>query len=1209
MKKFVSFLYCSLIISSFLLGQIVSIQPAGAGPEAPITLIFDASQGNKELMGASKVYIHQGVVTDKVNGTAWKYVKGNWGKDDGVGLMTKVSGQANKWQITFNPTLRSYFGVPATENIFRIACVFRSADGTKKASIASGEYGWGTITSNGDIYANIGNDSYISLKSPLGEETLLTSGGTMPIEAEASSNVTQMKIWLNEGAGFQEKASVSSGNTISFNYTPASTIDLGIKITATINGKQLELIRNQSVVVRQPAAILPLPAGLRQGVNYHPTDPTKATLVLLAPFKSYVYAVGDFSSWKIKDQFQMNKTPDGQYFWVELTGLAPQKYFVYQYWIDGQLKLADPHARQVADPWNDKFIESSVFPGLPAYTREDLGIASVLRTGVPAFSWNASESSWKRPDVNHLVAYELHLRDFIAAHSWDALSDTLSYLKRLGINAIELMPFNEFEGNDSWGYNPSFFFATDKYYGTPESLKRFVQTAHQQGMAVIMDIVLNHAFGQCPMVQMYFDKAANKPAANNPWFNREYVGQYQWGYDFNHESQYTRNFVDEVNRYWLEEFHLDGFRFDFTKGFTNYAPGGSVDGFDQSRINILKRMAEKIRAVDAQAYIILEHWAPDSEESQLGALGMKMWRNKTSDVVNPTVGNPVGSFSGKDAAFHFPLFSSHDEQRLAYHCLAEGRSDGTYNIRDSIIMFERVKMAAAFTYLHPGPKMIWQFDELGYDIDINFNSRTGRKPYVWGPGSNKYYNSSLRQNIYKTYQGLLQVRNTIGPELLRAAQKSHQLTGDARRLSFNTTGTDLVLIGNFAVTGRSIDPKFSQTGKWYEYFSGDSIQVNNVTAPIALKAGEWRVYTTKRLSPGMPGVVGIYENPVTVTPTPFTGKDQIKIRFDATKARPGNTSGLVGADKVYMHAGIILSSASNNTLTNVVGSLTDDGIGQMNKIGNDLWEITLTPNQYFSIATGKEIGRIGMWFRNGDNTNKGFGFNNGIIYIDVSSDRPIITVTPSAFTADTEVTLQFNARVGNRELAGADKVYMHSGVGVVNTANPQTSAWNKVVGNWGLDDGVGQMTRVAGEQDMWQIKFTPKTYYGLAAGEFPYWIAAVFRNAAGSAKGTTQAGNYEFGLVASNLDFFVKNSGTVSSIDLPVSRLNISPNPSQGWIRLNGLTGNILCSVYGPDGRRYLHQEMLAEEEIDLTSFPSGKYLIIVKQNDNTYLGEAILTK
>jgi len=118
-----------------------------------------------------------------------------------------------------------------------------------------------------------------------------------------------------------------------------------------------------------------------------------------------------------------------------------------------------------------------------------------------------------------------------------------------------------------------------------------------------------------------------------------------------------------------------------------------------------------------------------------------------------------------DATSHVAFYNSHDERRIAEHHITEGRSSGSYNIKDSLIMFERVKQAAAFNYLQPGPKMIWQFDELGYDIDINFNGRVGRKPYVWGAGSLKYYNSTLRQHIYKAYQGILHVRNTIGPEL------------------------------------------------------------------------------------------------------------------------------------------------------------------------------------------------------------------------------------------------------------------------------------------------------------------------------------------------------------------------------------------------------------------------------------------------------------
>lgn len=315
-------------------------------------------------------------------------------------------------------------------------------------------------------------------------------------------------------------------------------------------------------------------------------------------------------------------------------------------------------------------------------------------------------------------------------------------------------------------------------------------------------------------------------------------------------------------------------------------------------------MADQLWKVDTKAYVILEHWGPAAEETQLGNYGMKMWRNKSYDYVPATVGNTTGSFSGMDATSHVSFYNSHDERRIAEHCLTEGRSAGSYNIKDSLIMYERVKMAAAFTYLQPGPKMIWQFDELGYDIDINFNGRIGRKPYVWGAGSLKYYNSTLRQNIYKVYQGILSIRNTIGPDKLLAAQKSHQNTGDTRRLSFNTTTIDLVVIGNFALVNSSVDPKFTQTGWWYNYFSGDSINVTNVSALINLKPGEWHIYTTKRLSNGQPNIVGIFENPVTLT---FLGNDKIKILFDATKASPGNTVGLVDADKVYYHSGVILN--------------------------------------------------------------------------------------------------------------------------------------------------------------------------------------------------------------------------------------------------------------------------------------------------------------
>jgi 1,4-alpha-glucan branching enzyme len=1206
MRHLFLFIFGSLSILH-IQGQIVTLNPIGAKADQAATIIFDATQGNKELLGATKVYIHHGVVTDKANGTAWKYVKGNWGKDDGVGLMTQVPGEANKWQFSINPDIRSYFGVPVSENIFRISCVFRNADGSVKGTIAPGEYGWGTVASNNDIYINLNNNNYLAIINPAENEGFINKGEAINIQAEASSNVTEMKLWLDEGAGYVEKAMVTSGKSINFNYSAVASLDLGIKITAIVNGQSLMVSKKYNLVIKNPVTIAPLPTGTKSGANYNSIDPTKVTLALLAPYKDFVYAVGDFSDWKIREQNQLKRTPDGQYYWIELEGLTPGKDYTYQYWIDGKLKIADPYTRQVADPWNDKYIDQTVFPGMPQYTREDLGIASVFRTNQSEYQWQATESSWKRPDVNHLMIYELHLRDFLASHSYKDLIDTISYIKRLGVNAIELMPINEFEGNDSWGYNPSFYFAHDKYYGTKDQLKRFVEIAHQNGLAVIQDMVLNHAFGQCPMVQMYFD--GGKPAANNPWFNREYVGQYQWGYDFNHESQYTKNFIDDVNRYWIEEFHIDGYRFDFTKGFTNYAPGGSVDGFDQSRINILKRMADKIWQFDPKSYIILEHWSPDAEETQLGNYGMKMWRNKSYDFVPATIGNPTGTFANTDATTHVTFYDSHDERRIAEHCISEGSSSGSYDIKDSLIMFERVKLAAAFIFLQPGPKMIWQFDELGYDIDINFNGRIGRKPYAWGPGSLKYYNSSLRQNIFKAYKGILDVRTQIGPDLLKAAQKSHQMTGDVRRLSFNTTGIDLVVLGNFGMAPKTIDPKFSQIGKWYNYFKGDSLNVTNINAVITLKPGEWHIYTTRRLAEGQPDVVDIYENPVTITPNPFKGGDKIKIMFDATKAKPGNTSGLVDANKVYFHSGVILNNATNKNLTNIRGTLTDDGLGLMTKVADNIWEITITPDQYYNVTPDQEISKLGMWFRNENNTRKGFGFRNGIIYFDVLSDLPIVIVEPAAFNADTDITITFNANVGNKELQGADNIYFHSGVVLNNTSTPKGSDWKKVVGNWGTDDGLGKMTKVPGQINRWQIKLQPKTYYKLTENEFPYWIGAVFRNNSGAIKGTGPVGMYDFGFIdgASN-DFFLRNQKSVSIEPASLNEIILFPNPVSSYLSIRGIEGTHQFLIFTSTGKLVNTIQVIDKAELDISYLPAGIYFYSVTKDKKTHTGKLIIT-
>jgi 1,4-alpha-glucan branching enzyme len=207
---------------------------------------------------------------------------------------------------------------------------------------------------------------------------------------------------------------------------------------------------------------------VRDGINYEPGD-TSVTLVLRAPGKNLVSVIGEFNSWTQTSRFIMNKTPDGNFFWLRIHPLTPGIEYAYQYVVDNTIKIADPYTEKILDPFHDQFITSATFPNLKPYPAGQTGNVSVLQTRQPVYNWSAGMFS--RPDKRGLVIYELLLRDFVNAHDWKTLRDSLNYLQKLGINAIELMPFNEFEGNESWGYNPSFYFAPDKYYGTKNALK------------------------------------------------------------------------------------------------------------------------------------------------------------------------------------------------------------------------------------------------------------------------------------------------------------------------------------------------------------------------------------------------------------------------------------------------------------------------------------------------------------------------------------------------------------------------------------------------------------------------------------------------------------------------------------------------------------------------------------------------------------------
>jgi len=805
--------------------QIITTDPDLPTPGAAVTIYFDATEGTAGLEDfTGDVYAHTGVITsNSTDMVDWKYVLTDWGENTEETKLTRES--ANLYSLEIGPSIREYYGVPAYETIRYMAFVFRSADSSREGKDDGGK----------DIFAEVFDDAYtVSIIQPDGN-LVIAPGESFQFEA-ATNRESELSLYNG-----QTLVKSETGTSTSHSFVLNTAGDYWILVSASSDDEEVK--DSVFVHVLESLPEVPLPDTLIDGINY--VSDQVVQMVLYAPGKEHVFVIGDFNDWTPASTSRMFK--DGDRFWITITNLAPGFEYAFQYLVDGALTIADPYSEKVLDPWNDKWISEETYSGLKPYPADYAsGITGVFQTNRPQYTWEAS--GFIAPEKEKLVIYELLLRDFLEAHDWATLTDTLDYFEELGINAIELMPVNEFEGNESWGYNPSFYFAPDKYYGPARDLKVFIDSCHQRGIAVIMDMVLNHSYGQSPLVQLYYDSSSDKVTAENPWYNVDSPNPvFSWGYDFNHQSEATQAFVDSVNHYWLEEFQVDGFRFDFTKGFTNTAGDGS--GYDLSRINILRRMASRIWEIKEETYVILEHFVANSEEFALSEEGMLLWGNLNYAYNQSTMGyvedSDFSQISYKERFWNKPslvgYMESHDEERLMFKNLEYGASSESYNIQERNTALERMALAGVFFFPIPGPKMIWQFGELGYDYSINYDCRVCNKPVRWD-----YYNTGLRRRVYKIWSALIKLKQN--ESVFSSDDFTLAVSENTKRIEINHADMDVRIIGNFAVEALAINPSFSKNGWWYDYFQGDSINVSDLQAPISLEPGEYRLYTSKRLT-------------------------------------------------------------------------------------------------------------------------------------------------------------------------------------------------------------------------------------------------------------------------------------------------------------------------------------------------------------------------
>ncbi|MCB0629472.1 MAG: alpha-amylase family glycosyl hydrolase [Saprospiraceae bacterium] len=830
-----------VLVARVLSGQIITVDPAFPTATDQITIYFDATKGTAGLKDCNcDVYLHTGVITNQSTGSSdWRYVQTTWGQANSAWKMSPVSGQANQYSYVIGSSIREYYQVPAGEAIEQLAFVFRNADGSKE----------GKDTGGADIFYEVYDASLqIALTSPAQNPFFVDQGANVVVEAQSNKAAT-LSIWQD---GILEKE-VSNTTNISNTFVADNGIHI-VEVRAVAGNETA----SQTLVYLTSDAQSPTPPPADYPDGLSRINESAAFFQLHAPTNELAFLIGDFNDWQISADYLMHRSEDGT-FWLEVDGLTPGQTYTYQYLVDEGIRIADPLSTLVLDPEHDQYIPEVTFPDLPDYpVGNTQGIVSVFKWGSPDYNWQIGD--FQAPPREELVVYELLLRDFLARHDYQTLKDTLDYLQRLGINAIELMPISEFEGNISWGYNPSFHMALDKYYGTPEAFKSLIDECHRRGIAVILDVVYNHAFSQSPLARLDWDAAAFKPSPTNPWLNVEATHPFNVGYDFNHESPDTRRYIDRVMQYWLEEFRVDGFRFDLSKGFTQRRTTdvGFWGSYEPNRIATLKHYADVMWSVNPDAYVILEHFADNLEEVELINYGMMSWAG--AGVHNAYLEGSMGYATDlKGASYKYrnwPLphlmayMESHDEERMVYKNKTFGNSLGNYNVKNYPTSIRRAELAAAFFYTIPGPKMLWQFGELGYDYSINTcedgtigDCRLSPKPIRWD-----FLDDPARNRLFDVVSGLIYLKTNY--DVFNTTDFTLDVSSNtpAKKIFLNNAEMDVVIQGNFDVSDQTLSNAFSHTGWWYDYFTGDSILVENAGMSVSLAPGAYHVYTSVALN-------------------------------------------------------------------------------------------------------------------------------------------------------------------------------------------------------------------------------------------------------------------------------------------------------------------------------------------------------------------------
>lgn len=573
-------------------------------------------------------------------------------------------------------------------------------------------------------------------------------------------------------------------------------------------------------------------------------DEEGTTFRLWAPHAESVAVAGTFNDWSM-DANALDAEPGG-YWAARVEGARIGDEYKFAIGAGEVLMRMDPYARQVT---------SSIGNGVIYPRNSD--------------PWLIPDD-YRTPPWNEMVIYELHLGTFTdppgdTPGNFESAIGRLGHLKRLGVNVIELMPPMEFAGERSWGYNPAHPFAIESNYGGPTAFKHFVQAAHEAGIAVFMDVVYNH-FGPSDLDLWQFDGwTDDDDGGGGIYFYNDWRGQTPWGHT---RPDYSRPEVREYLRdnalMWLEEFRIDGLRWDSTAHIRNVWGGSDPGANLDDGWSLMRWINDEINARQPWKVSIAEDLLGDpaiTEPTSNGGAGFDaQWDDRFVHPIRSiltlredqgrdmtSVARAIDHRYGDDAFRRVVYTESHDEVANGSARLPEeiwpGNANGWHARK-------RAALGALLVFTVPGIPMIFQGQELLEDQWFRDDH-----PIDWD-------RLDTESGVVRMYRDLIGLRRNLGGRsagLTGQHVRVHHVNQEDKVVGFyrwdqSGPNDDVLVVANFAEKRHETYVVGAPTeGTWDVLFDGD--------APVYHESyegsGASRVEATVGEVDGMPASVTI----------------------------------------------------------------------------------------------------------------------------------------------------------------------------------------------------------------------------------------------------------------------------------------------------------------------------------------------------------------